>query len=178
MTTRKLSLLCAALTALILSPLAQAKDEGLYLGVSLGAATINQEGSDPDLGDFEIDSSDFAWKVFAGYQFNGVLAVEGGYRELGSAENSLVKTDPYGIDVFVIGGIPLGPLRGFGKIGGIYWDNDTDFADTSISDDGFDLAAGLGLEFELGSFAIRGEVEYLDVLDETWMYTLGATFTF
>jgi len=47
-----------------------------------------------------------------------------------------------------------------------------------LDDDGFDFSAGAGVEIELGSFGIRGEVEYLDVLDETWLYSVGATFTF
>ncbi|WP_169307087.1 outer membrane beta-barrel protein [Ferrimonas sediminicola] len=157
---------------------AQAKDEGFYLGASLGSATIEQEGSDPDLGDFNFDEDDFAWKIFGGYQFNGLLAIEGGYVDLGSPSDSGSEVDPYGLDLFAVAGIPLGPMRVFGKLGGIYWDSDLTQDGDKISDDGFDVAAGAGLEFELGSFALRGEVEYLDVLDGTWMYTIGATVTF
>ncbi|MBY5990792.1 porin family protein [Ferrimonas balearica] len=170
------TLALSAILALCSAP-ALAKDEGFYIGASLGGATVQQKGNDAI--DFpEFDESDFAWKIFAGYQFGPVLAIEGGYVDLGSPSTSRTEIDPYGLDVFVVGGIPLGPIRGFGKLGGIYWDADGTFDGQSDSDDGFELAAGVGLEFELGSFAIRGEVEYFDILDETWMYTLGATFTF
>ncbi|USD39143.1 MULTISPECIES: outer membrane beta-barrel protein [Ferrimonas] len=157
---------------------AHAKDEGFYVGASIGSASIQQSGSDPDIGDFDFDENDFAWKIFGGYQFNGLFALEGGYVDLGSPSSSGTKVDPYGLDLFAVAGIPLGPVRAFGKLGGIYWDSDLTDDGDKVSDDGFDVAAGVGLEFELGSLAIRGEVEYLDVLDDTWMYTIGATITF
>ncbi|MBY5921224.1 outer membrane beta-barrel protein [Ferrimonas balearica] len=170
------TLTLSVLLALASAP-ALAKDEGFYVGASLGSASIQQKGID-DIDFPEFDESDFAWKLFVGYQFGPVFAVEGSYRDLGSPTAGAAKVDPYGLDVFAVAGIPLGPIRGFGKLGGIYWDSDTKFEGQKSSDDGFDLAAGVGLEFELGSFAIRGEVEYLDILDETWMYTIGATITF
>lgn len=175
---KSLSALTLGLLLAFATTSAQAKDEGFYVGASLGSASIEQDGADPDLGDFDFDENDFAWKIFGGYQFSGLLAIEGGYVDLGSPSDSGTKIDPYGLDLFAVVGIPLGPVRVFGKLGGIYWDSDIDIGDTSSSDDGFDAAGGVGLEFELGSFGIRGEVEYLDVLDGTWMYTLGATITF
>ena len=45
---------------------AQAKDEGFYIGGSLGAVTVQQIGTDPEWGYFEIDDSDYAYKIFAG----------------------------------------------------------------------------------------------------------------
>ncbi len=172
------TLTLSVLLALASAP-ALAKDEGFYVGAALGGASIQQKNADFEDIDFpEFDESDFAWKIFAGYQFNPIFAVEGGYRDLGAPTAGTAKVDPYGLDLFAVGGIPLGPIRGFGKLGGIYWDSDTKYDGLKSSDDGFDFAAGVGLEFELGSFAIRGEVEYLDILDETWMYTIGATITF
>jgi len=176
MNTRNTLALCVMFA--LCSGSALAKDEGFYVGASLGSASIQQSGSDPDLGDFDIDENDFAWKIFGGYQFNPIFAVEGGYVDLGSPSNSGIKVEPYGLDLFAVAGIPLGPIRGFGKLGAIYWDADTLVSDHKFNEDSFDFAGGVGLEFELGSFAIRGEVEYLDVLDETWMYTIGGTFTF
>ncbi len=167
----------AVTTALVTAP-ALAKDEGFYLGASVGSANVQQNGSDPDLGDFKFDESDFAWKIFAGYQFGPILAIEGGYRDFGSPDTTGLSVDPYGIDVYGVAGVPLGPVRLFGKLGGIYWNADTRVDGMKDSDDGFEVAAGVGLEFELGSFAIRGEVEYMDIFDDTWMYTIGATYTF
>jgi hypothetical protein len=156
-----------------------AKDDGFYIGASIGSATVKQKGSDPDLGDFDIDDDNFAWKIFGGYQFNGVFAVEGGYRDLGDPSSSFAETELDAWDIYGIAGIPIGPIRAFGKVGGIYWDSDTKLEGGAGSgDDGFEFGAGAGLEFELGSVGIRGEIEYFDILDDSWMYTVGATITF
>jgi hypothetical protein len=171
--------LLAIVLALSLSQAAFAKETGFYLGASIGAATVQQSGSDPDLGDFEIDDDDFAWKIFGGYQFNSIFAIEGGYRDFGKPETSITKTDLNGLDVFGLAGLPLGPIRLFGKLGAVYWEGDTTISGVSVSDDdGFEFGAGVGLDFELWKLAVRGEVEYFDVLDDTLMYTVGATFTF
>jgi len=165
--------------SLVVSAQAQAKDEGFYLGGSLGMATVQQSGTDPELGYFEIDDSDYAYKVFGGYQFSPIFAIEGGYRDLGKPSSRIAKTDLQGLDVFGIAGFPLGPLRVFGKLGGIYWDADTQISgEKAGGEDGFDFGAGAGVEFELGSLGLRGEVEYFDMLSDTWMYSIGATFTF
>ena len=53
-----------------------------YLIINKGTNTCNDMilgyWSDPDLGDFDFDEKDFAWKIFGGYQFNGLFALEGG----------------------------------------------------------------------------------------------------
>jgi hypothetical protein len=159
--------------------LAFAKDEGFYVGASIGAATIEQSGSQPDLGDFEIDDSDYAHKLFGGYQFSPLFAVEGSYRDLGKPSSKTATTALDGFDAFAVAGLPLGPLRVFGKLGGIYWQSTTRFdGGAKKSSDGFAFAAGAGVELEIGSLGLRGEVERLDVLDGAWMYSIGLSLTF
>lgn len=167
-----------AFTALtvMLSSNAMAKDTGFYIGASIGGATV--DAKEFDAGDIDFSSTDFAYKILAGYQFNGILAVEGGYRDFGSPKDNGVKIDPDGWDIYGVAGLPLGPIRLFGKLGGIAWETKSRFGDLSEKDDGFDLGAGVGLEFELFGLGLRGEVEYFDMLGDTWMYTLGGTFTF
>lgn len=158
---------------------AQAKDEGIYIGGSLGLVTVQQSGTDPEWGYFEIDDSDYAYKFFAGYQFSPVFAVEGSFRDLGKTSSNTARTDLQGLDLFGVAGVPLGPVRIFGKLGGIYWDADTlIYGENRDGKDGFDFGAGAGVEFELGSFGLRGEVEYFDLLSDAWMYSIGATYTF
>ena len=61
--------------------------------------------------------------------------------------------------------------RLFGKLGGIYGQSDTRIkGGIKYSNDGFDLGAGAGLEFELGSFGLRVEAEYFDAL-MSWVKT-------
>ncbi|MEE4294541.1 MAG: outer membrane beta-barrel protein [Xanthomonadales bacterium] len=170
----------AAVMALLLSPAVQAKDEGLYIGASLGSASVNQSGSNPDWDDFSISGSDFAYKLFGGYQFTEVFALEGGYRDLGKSASRTASTETEGIDVVGVVGLPVGPVRVFGKLGAIYWDSSTRLLDDAVrlNNDSFDFTGGVGLEFEFLSIGIRGEIEYLDVHDDTWMYSVGATLTF
>ncbi len=144
------------------------KDRGFYFGGSVGSANVSADNID-------FDENDFAWKAFAGYQLIQLLAVEGGYVDFGSPSSSGIKVDANGWDAFGVVGLPLGPFRLFGKLGAIYWDSDFSGAN---DEDGTDLAAGFGVEFEVFSLGVRGEVEYFDALDNIWMYSVGATYTF
>lgn len=165
--------------AVLFCPVLEAKDEGFYLGVGLGLSSLEQNVSLTEGGRVKIDDTDYAYKLFGGYQLSPLLAVEGGLRNLGTLSSGRVKTDFNGIDAFAVAGVPLGPVRLFGKLGGIYGQSDTRIkGGVKFSNDGFDLGAGAGLEFELGSFGLRGEAEYFDALDGVWMYSVGATFTF
>ncbi|MGE0624376.1 MAG: outer membrane beta-barrel protein [Pseudomonadales bacterium] len=179
MTTFRMAPIGLMIGALLYTSAAMAKDDGFYIGASVGAASF-QEKVDIDFEDIDdFDESDFAFKIFGGYQFNGLFALEGGYVDFGKPSNSDIEVDAYGLDAFAVVGIPLGPIRGFAKGGGIYWDAEaTLFDEFEADDDGFDFAAGVGLELELFGLGVRGEVEYFDIADEVWMYTLGATFTF
>ncbi len=170
--------ICLLLGSIFFASAAMAKDDGAYVGASLGLASFEEQ--DIDIDDIEdFDESNFAFKIFAGYQFNGFFAVEGGYVDFGNPSTDNIEVDAYGLDAFAVVGIPLGPIRGFAKGGGIYWEAETTAFDVfDVDDDGFDLAAGVGLELELFGLGIRGEVEYFDIADEVWMYSLGATFTF
>ena len=176
MTFRYSNALVFAALLMALSSTAVAKDTGFYIGASIGGATVDADAIDVD--DINFSSTDFAYKLLAGYQFNGLLAVEGGYRDFGSPTDSGVKIEPDGWDIYGVFGLPLGPVRLFGKLGGIAWESKSQFGSLTDKDDGFDLAAGVGLELELFGLGLRGEVEYFDMLSDTWMYTLGATFTF
>ena len=147
---------------------ATAKDSGWYIGGSIGSAFIEEDSA-------SFDENDFAWKAFGGLQLSGLLAIEGGYVDFGAPSSGTLEVDPYGLDAFVVLGLPIGPIRAFGKLGGLYWDADVSGGN---NDDGTSLAAGLGLELELASFGVRGEVEYFDALVGIYMVSVGATYTF
>ena len=182
---KKSIFIIALLAGLALVQPVAAKESGFYIGASLGSGTAQAKGTIPGGGDFSFDESDFAWKLYGGYTLGSWLGFEGGYVDLGSASGSVsptvsAKSDFSGLDVFVIAGLPIGPVRIFGKLGGIYWDNEVKFDDGSpaVDDDGFDVGGGLGLELSLFSVAIRAEVEYFDALDDVYLATIGATWTF
>jgi hypothetical protein len=167
--------------ALFASP-AWSKDEGIYIGASAGLSSLEASVEDSN-GDnvFDFDDEEAAYKVFGGWQISGLLAVEGGYNYFGQVSEGPFDTEVDGYNLFVVVGIPVGPLRVFAKGGGINWDADVsgELNGSSISDeDGTDLAAGVGLEFEVFSLGVRAEVEYFDVLDDLYLATVGVTYTF
>jgi len=164
----KLLVMPMVVLALFCSFNAVAKDKGFYVGGSVGSADVSVDS-------LSFDENDFAWKIFAGYQLIGLFAVEGGYVDFGAPSSGNFKVDPTGWNAFGIVGLPVGPIRLFGKLGGIYWDSDVS---GGPSDDGTGVAAGLGLEFELFSLGVRAEVEYFDALDDIYMLSVGATYTF
>ena len=177
--------LVTILIGLSLSEPALAKKYGFFIGGSAGSGTVQAEGTLPGGGDFDFDESNFAWKIFGGYTLGSWLGIEGGYVDFGSGDGAVDsmgttgKGDVTGLDLFGVVGLPIGPVRIFGKLGGIYWDSEVKFSDgTKLSDDGFDVGGGVGLELSLFAIAIRAEVEYFDAVDDIYMASLGATWTF
>ncbi len=175
---------------LIVAPLsfAQAGETGWYLGGSVGSAAIEAEiTDDPDVPPFDED--DFAWKAFVGYNFGITpvfdLGIEGGYVYLGSPsadiEGETLKLELTGIDLFGVIGFDIGPVGLFGKVGYVSWDVEGVVDGTTVlSDDGSDVAYGLGLRFNLASVEIRGEYELFDIedADNVAMYSLGLAYHF
>ncbi len=146
------------------------KDKGLYIGASVGAASTEFEENGVD-----IDDSDLAYKLFGGWQFNGLFAIEGGVNYFGEPGEDNVDAELTGISLFGVFGIPIGPVRAFVKGGGVAWDADVDGAD---DDDGVDLAGGVGVDFELFSIGWRVEYERFEAAESIDQASIGITFTF
>lgn len=175
--------------ALSLALTAQA-ESGFYVGGSVGDATVQAEVPDEDnIGDvFSFDESDFAWKAFAGYNFDLTvfdLAIEGGYVDLGAPSGDItgtsVELDLGGWDVFGLAGVQLGPIGVFAKAGLISWDIEATVEGIDAGeDDGTDPAYGVGARFSVGSFEIRGEYEMFDLdnVDDVYMLSAGVVWTF
>ena len=174
---------------LIVAPLsfAQAGESGWFLGGSVGSATIEAEiTDDPDVPPFDED--DFAWKIFAGYNFGITpvfdLGIEGGYVNLGSPSGDVlgesVALEATGFDLFGVIGFDIGPVGLFGKVGYLSWDVEGVIDDFAESIDGSDIAYGVGLRFNLASVEIRGEYELFDIEDaeDVSMYSVGLAYHF
>ena len=133
--------LCVAAT--LVSPVALAEDAGWYAGGSLGSARAKSDTSaaqfDAELATLGITATstlsedDTGFKLFAGYQFNKNLAVEGGYVDLGKpiefssvvtapgagTVNGTIKNDGWNLDV--VGILPINDaFSAFGKVGLYY----------------------------------------------------------
>lgn len=162
---------------------AAAADNGFYIGGAVGQAAIDTG----TLGDIEVDDDSTGFKVFTGYRFLTFLSVEGAYADLGTARGEGTaesEISVQGLSLQGVGYIPLGVADIFVKGGIINWETDVsgliDGIETSTSNDGNDPVYGAGAQVRLGSFCIRGEVEYFDIedADQLYMISVGASYTF
>ncbi len=190
-----------SLAALVLIPFgAQARDTGFYLGGSVGQSQVEVVGDTtiPEIPEFSFDENDTAWKIFGGYNWNlPVLnvAVEGGYVNFGKPSQTFVidsipvnlDIEPTGLNAWGIVGIDVGPVDLFGKLGLVFWDADFTASVPSIpgasdtdSDDGNDIAYGIGGRLNLGKLGLRLEYEIYDIEDseDVSMWSLGAEWRF
>ena len=77
----------------------------------------------------------------------------------------------------------IGPVDVFAKGGVISWDGSVDIdggGGSLFSEDGTDLAYGVGVQFRIWSLCIRAEYEIydLDDVEDANMLSIGVTFTF
>lgn len=178
-----------AIVLLFSTPVLAGSESGLYLGGSIGQATVKNKGQTPNNDDFEFSENDAGYKIFLGYNFGIIplidLAIEGSYVDFGKPSGTLVngtnvEVDLVGWDAFGLAALTFGPFSLFGKVGVLSWDSDTSFNGTTDSDSGSDSAYGLGAKLILGSIALRAEYEYFDVneVDDLYMVSAGLSYTF
>ena len=179
MRTRLIAILALAAAATTLP--AQAADNGFYLGGSVGQSGVHVD--DPNL-NYDADSTGF--KLIAGWRFLDWLAVEGNYVDLGSGNDKVagekIETDVNGVTLSAVGFLPVGPVDLFARVGLINWNAEAKIpsAGFKTSDDGTDLAYGIGAQFRVWSLGVRAEYERFDVsdIDSVDMISLGVTWTF
>jgi hypothetical protein len=157
---------------------AMAADNGIYVGGSLGQANV--EISE---GPVDIDGDDTGFKVIAGIRPLDWLAVEANYVNFGEVEDDGLELDADGISAFAVGFLAVGPVDLFAKGGLVSWDSSVGLDGVSgdlRSDDGTDLAYGVGAQFRVWSLSLRAEYEVFDVddVDDLNMFSVGFTFTF
>lgn len=174
---KKVMVMILSLVLLSITGVANAGNKtGPFIGGSLGYAT-----TDVSEGQYNFDDSDIGFKIFGGYNFGIIplldLAVEGSYVDFGQASSSNIEVDVRGLDIFGLAALNLGPFGVFGKVGQIYWKSDSNIG--ALDDSGFNMAYGVGVRFQIGSFGIRGEYEYftLDYAD-VGMISAGVSWTF
>jgi Outer membrane protein beta-barrel domain len=152
---------------------AVAADNGVYIGGSVGLAGV-------DIGELDYNANATGFKVIAGWRFLDWLSVEGGYVDFGSGDDDVLgetlEVDASGLTVSAVGFLPIGPVDLFGKVGVIDWDADLSDGINSFGADGTDLAYGGGVQFRLGSLALRAEYEVFD-FDGVDVDLLSAGFT-
>jgi len=172
-----------ALALLAALPVAEAADNGVYLGAGVGQANIQVDG---DINVPEFDEDDTGFKVIAGFRPVDWFAAELNYIDLGKPSTTVagtrVETQADGIAAYAVGFVPLPLLDLYGKIGVIDWDAKGSIPQfgVSTSDSGTDLAYGVGLQVRFWSLGARLEYEKFEIgdTDDTSFLSLSFVYTF
>jgi outer membrane protein OmpA-like peptidoglycan-associated protein len=208
--SKKLALAALLAPAFVIGS-AYAAEPGFYIGASGGQTTVDQDAKDfgidvddilvvnpldtPFDGDLKIDGDDTSWKAYLGYQFLPWLGVEAGYVDFGGVESDRrsignqtleADIDLTGINAFLVGTIPIGPVDLFAKVGAIDFRTDADvkFAGEkrSNSENDTQLAYGIGAAYNFGKghWGLRVEAEGFDdnEVDDLYMLSAGITYRF
>lgn len=176
----------AALAGLIATPaFAQSyhynPHAGFYLGAGIGYSELDNDTLDwlESIG-ANTDDSDTGYKLFAGYQFNPYYAVEASYVDLGAAsasgasgaDSAKLTLGMDGYTAALVGKLPIASgVSVLGKLGMIAWDADLDLDatidgqsyDAHAEEDGTDPYYGIGAEYVIDRFMLRGEYERYDI---------------
>jgi len=161
--------------ALLCCGAALAADHGFYVGAGLG-----QSESGVRAGSFNFKDRDTGYKLIAGFRPLELFAVELNYVDLGKPSVGGQQSKTTAAEGFVLVFLPLPVIDVYGKAGLVSWKTDASAPALSLSRSGSDFALGAGLQFHLGSLAVRLEFEALNAneLAKPTIVTLGATYTF
>jgi OOP family OmpA-OmpF porin len=214
-TTKLLLTLAAALPlAMSASVQAQSGDDqnGWFIGANIGKSSANIDGETIqtslenngfDLSSINEDKRDQGYKLFAGYQYNSYIALEGGYFDLGDFSflaNTLPQTDfsgrteLQGWNLDLVGTLPLTErFSAFARLGVTQNQSETRFSSNGLintaaynDDDSYTKHKfGLGLQYQLSpSFTLRLEADRYrmnDLIGNTGdidLYSLGVLYRF
>jgi len=148
-----------------------------YLGGGIGYGRMNGEDFTNTNGD--LSKSRTSWKALVGVQMNSAVALEAQYLDFGAANRNSDRIQATGWTAgVVLDFFKNSAIAPYGKIGALMWETDDRFNGISRSQDGTDIALGLGLRFAVGdNMAIRTEYERF-TMDNTDIDSLSAAFQY
>ena len=169
MTVIKTKKIIAGATALLLAYGAHAvqadDDTGFYAGI--GASRLDANFQDVD--DLDFDDSDTAVQLKAGYMFNDILGVEGGWLDLGDYEGgSGIKVDA---DAFWLAALANWSVSDrwdlYAKLGAFFIDAKSDQVIPgrgafNKNETETELGGGVGVEVDFGNWNLFGEYARVD----------------
>ena len=172
------------------APLAQAADNGVYLG--LGYAQSDYGFDNP--ADFaEFDDEDSGFKAIAGFRPFDSFAVELNYTDHGDARLHLTDcggqvcpTDAVAsvgaetVSAFAVGLLDFPVLDLYAKVGGAAYkvDGRVPAVDFSVDESDVDFAWGAGVWAHFGSLGARLEYERISILEDEDLGTISLSFVY
>ena len=164
-----------------------ARTQGFYLGLGGGLSVL-----DLDSGGLNISGTDFGWKGLLGYRLPGAslpwgmnVALQGAYVDLGDvydqAGGSDFNYDLNGWDFAAVGYFPMTRRwELMTKVGVYAWDTKINRDGVRLGNyHGTDWSFGLGGAWETGTpWALQAEVEYFDVYDGAWLFSVSGIYQF
>lgn len=124
------------------------------------------------------DDEEMAWRVLGGYQINRMFAAEFGYHRLGEINTGGVTIKPRAWELVGLGGIPIGPVSLYGKLG-VFRGTNTPGKDNT------DLTYGAGVQYDIArNIGVRAEWQRYNGFDsgprdhDADVISVGAVFRF
>ncbi len=183
-----------AAALLAIAPLAQAADNGIYLGAGY-AQTDYGLTSSPDFTTFDDEDSGF--KLIAGFRpfdsfgievsyiDHGDAMIDGNFCPPGVACPAVVDSLRAGAETisgFAVGYLDFPLIDLFAKVGGAAWQFDGRGSSTvsgfDVDESDFDFAWGAGIQARIWSIAARLEYEQFEVLDDEELETISLSFIY
>jgi len=137
---------------------------------------------------FSCDDTDTGFKIFTGGKFSRIFGVEAAYVYLGKAEANGGETKAQGVNVSLIGNLPIGDMFNvYAKVGGIYgWTDSGSTIPGAASGDrhGLNPSYGAGVQVDLNrNWAVQGDwdhyrFDYADRNDDVQLYSLNLVYKF
>ena len=174
MRINKLYSLIGLSAVLLLGPLtaAQAQKPGLFVGVGVGAYSIDES---------DLSDNDHVIKAFVGGQFTNWFGVEGSWTDFNRTNSGSDRFEADGAGLSVVFSLPMGSTSSiFIKGGQYWWKSDSLLGGTLGASDGNDPFYGVGVKLGFNDHvAVRIEVERYDVASiELYTLTGGIEFKF
>ena len=161
-----------------LAPLAQAADNGFYLGAGYAQSEF---GLDNPADAAPFDDQDSGYKVIAGFRALDHLGFEASYIDHGDATVGTTQLSAQTISGFAVGFLPFPVVDLFAKAGVTSWSLDGStpgLPDFNVSDNGTDFAWGAGVQAHFGSLGARLEYETFPVGEDSDLGTVSLSFIY
>lgn len=157
----------AAALALAASSSFAAAPTGFYAGLDVGSTKIDN-----------FDDSKAGLGGFLGYNFNRFVAIEMGYRQLGSWDIGGVDVKAKQTHVSVVGSYPLAPQFDiYGRLGYNSLRAEASFGGFTYGDDTNGVLYGVGLNYDFTP-TISGRAEVQKPSSDSTNYGVGIVFKF